>query len=131
MPSVGKPRISKPRFSKHGRPLATGLGEKRRLDDGRGGGDPGAAGGVSLETGHRDRRQDLGGSGRGRLPASSGLQPARVESINLGFTVMPLDYEYAIYPAGFASFLGLILGSLADPGLTRREVEAVLFWLER
>jgi SSS family solute:Na+ symporter/sodium/proline symporter len=43
------------------------------------------------------------------------LNQLGVESINLGFTVMPLDYEYAIYPAGFASFLGLIVGSLLTP----------------
>ena len=38
-----------------------------------------------------------------------------MESINLGFAVMQLDYEYAIYPAGFASLLRLILGSLLPP----------------
>jgi SSS family solute:Na+ symporter/sodium/proline symporter len=43
------------------------------------------------------------------------LNQVGVESINLGFTVMPLDYEYAIYPAAFASFLGLIVGSLLTP----------------
>ncbi len=43
------------------------------------------------------------------------LNQLGVESLNLGFTVMPLDYEYAIYPAAFASFLGLIVGSLLTP----------------
>jgi SSS family solute:Na+ symporter/sodium/proline symporter len=43
------------------------------------------------------------------------LNQLGVESINLGVTVMPLDYEYAIYPAGLASFLGLIVGSLLTP----------------
>lgn len=40
------------------------------------------------------------------------LNQMGVESIPLGFTTMPLDYEYAIYPAGLASFAGLIIGSL-------------------
>jgi len=40
------------------------------------------------------------------------LNQIGIESINLGFTVMPLDYEYAIYPAAFFSFAGLIIGSL-------------------
>ncbi len=43
------------------------------------------------------------------------LNQLGVESIHLGFTVMPLDYEYAIYPAAFASFLGLIVVSLLTP----------------
>lgn len=38
-----------------------------------------------------------------------------VDHIPLGFTTMPLDYEYAIYPAALASFLGLIIGSLMTP----------------
>ena len=40
------------------------------------------------------------------------LNQVGVEHINLGFTVMPLDYEYAIYPAAFASIFSLIVGSL-------------------
>jgi SSS family solute:Na+ symporter/sodium/proline symporter len=40
------------------------------------------------------------------------LSQLGVSEIPLGFTTMPLDYEYAIYPAGLASFAGLILGSL-------------------
>ena len=43
------------------------------------------------------------------------LSQVGVESIPLGFTVMPLDYEYAIYPAAFASFLGLIVVSYLTP----------------
>ena len=52
-----------------------------------------------------------------------------MESINLGFTVMPLDYEYAIYPAGFASFPRSDRRQPADTGLARGEVEAVLLGL--
>ena len=43
------------------------------------------------------------------------LNKMGVESLPLGFTEMPLDYEYAIYPAAIASFLALILGSLLTP----------------
>ncbi len=38
-----------------------------------------------------------------------------VESLPRGFTEMPLDYEYAIYPAAIASFLCLIVVSLLTP----------------
>ncbi len=40
------------------------------------------------------------------------LNQLGVESLPLGFVTMPLDYEYAIYPAATASILGLIVGSL-------------------
>ncbi len=40
------------------------------------------------------------------------LNQAGVESLNLGLVTMPLDYEYAIYPAATASILGLVVGSL-------------------
>ena len=43
------------------------------------------------------------------------LNKLGIESLPLGFTEMPLDYEYAIYPAAIASFLALILGSILTP----------------
>ncbi len=43
------------------------------------------------------------------------LNQIGVESIPLGFTVMPLDYEYAIYPAATASILALVVGSYVTP----------------
>ena len=43
------------------------------------------------------------------------LNKAGLESINLGFTEMPLDYEYAIYPAGLASIVALVVVSLLTP----------------
>ncbi|MCZ6599699.1 MAG: sodium:solute symporter family protein [Acidobacteria bacterium] len=43
------------------------------------------------------------------------LNQLGVDHIPLGFTTMPLDYEYAIYPAALASFLSLIIGSLMTP----------------
>lgn len=36
-----------------------------------------------------------------------------IESLNLGFVSMPLEYDYIIYPAGIASILCLIVFSLA------------------
>lgn len=36
-----------------------------------------------------------------------------MESLNLGFVEMPLEYDYIIYPAGVASILCLVLVSLA------------------
>jgi Na+/proline symporter len=35
-----------------------------------------------------------------------------MESLNLGFARMPLEYDYIIYPAGVASILCLVLVSL-------------------
>ncbi len=43
------------------------------------------------------------------------LNQVGIESLPLGFTELPLDYEYAIYPAATASFLGLIVVSLLTP----------------
>ncbi len=43
------------------------------------------------------------------------LNQLGVEQIPLGFTTLPLDYEYAIYPAAAASFACLIGGSLLTP----------------
>ncbi|MFQ5740455.1 MAG: sodium:solute symporter [Acidobacteriota bacterium] len=38
-----------------------------------------------------------------------------VESLNLGFFELPLDYDYIIYPAGAASIASLVLVSLLTP----------------
>jgi len=43
------------------------------------------------------------------------LNQTDLESIPLGFTELPLDYEYAIYPAAFASILMLVVVSLLTP----------------
>ena len=43
------------------------------------------------------------------------LRQVGVESLNLGLVVMPLDYEYAIYPAATASILALVLVSYLTP----------------
>jgi SSS family solute:Na+ symporter/sodium/proline symporter len=51
------------------------------------------------------------------------------ESIPLGFTSMPLDYEYAIYPAAAASILGLIIVSFLTPASPREKWEP--FWPEK
>ncbi len=56
------------------------------------------------------------------------LNQIGIEAINLGFTVMPLDYEYAIYPAAFASFAGLIIGSLMTKASP--EEKWAPFWAE-
>jgi SSS family solute:Na+ symporter/sodium/proline symporter len=45
----------------------------------------------------------------------AGLAQAGVGSLNLGLFELPLEYDYIIYPAGFASFLSLIVVSLLTP----------------
>jgi SSS family solute:Na+ symporter/sodium/proline symporter len=42
-------------------------------------------------------------------------QTGLVEEINLGFVVMPLDYDYIIYPAGLLAIVSLIVVSLLSP----------------
>ena len=43
------------------------------------------------------------------------LATSGVETLNLGFFALPLDYDYIIYPAATASILGLVIGSLLTP----------------
>jgi SSS family solute:Na+ symporter/sodium/proline symporter len=43
------------------------------------------------------------------------LNQVGVDSLNLGFVEMPLDYEYAIYPAATASILALVIISYLTP----------------
>jgi Na+/proline symporter len=38
-----------------------------------------------------------------------------IESLNLGFVQLPLEYDYIIYPAGIASILCLLVVSLFGP----------------
>ncbi len=57
------------------------------------------------------------------------LNQIGVESIDLGFTEMPLDYEYAIYPAAFASFLGLFVVSWLTPASAEKKWRP--FWPSR
>ncbi len=56
------------------------------------------------------------------------LNQIGVESLPLGFVTMPLDYEYAIYPAATASILGLIIGSLMTPPSPEEKWKP--FWTE-
>jgi Na+/proline symporter len=41
------------------------------------------------------------------------LASVGIESLDLGLFVLPLDYDYIIYPAAAASLLGLVIASLA------------------
>jgi hypothetical protein len=44
-----------------------------------------------------------------------------VESLNLGWFSLPLDYDYIIYPAGFASIVCLITVSYLTPPSDRKK----------
>ena len=45
----------------------------------------------------------------------AGLAQAGVEYVNFGFTKMPLQFDYIIYPAAAASIVSLIVVSLLTP----------------
>jgi SSS family solute:Na+ symporter/sodium/proline symporter len=56
------------------------------------------------------------------------LARSGMEALNLGFFMLPLDYDYIIYPAGTASFVALIVVSLLTAPPTEEKWRP--FWPE-
>jgi len=59
----------------------------------------------------------------------AGLASSGMESLNLGFITLPLDYDYIIYPAGFLSLLSLVVVSLLTPPSPEEKWRP--FWAEK